>query len=244
MVPLPIPSGLKEALGWMLLMESKFSEAQKIPDKTFVSSLHVPSTLRRIQKITAVQSYAFGWIITITKTTENMHLGGFLILIITIRWCHAIFLKDDSLCDGVLEPDPELSSRGRWLIRLPPLHGPPVALCQGDVQLTHGEFGDNLTQRLGKQPVVRHYGESAKNKWCVLYQNIKKYSWVGLEFIKVQSDDDVLHYIHFMRQTWHEFLLKNLAQFYDFQAPQSLSRHDRSSWSVRAYVAGRPYLFH
>ena len=47
-VPLPMPRGLKEALGCTVLVESmKFSEAQKIPDSTLVSSFHVPSTLGR-----------------------------------------------------------------------------------------------------------------------------------------------------------------------------------------------------
>lgn len=46
-VPLPIPRGLNEALGCRVLVESiKFSEAQKMPDKTLVSSFQVASTLK------------------------------------------------------------------------------------------------------------------------------------------------------------------------------------------------------
>lgn len=50
--------------------------------------------------------------------------------------CHSLH----SLCDSVLEPHPELSSRRGRLEGLPPLHGPPVSLRKGDVQLSHGEL--------------------------------------------------------------------------------------------------------
>lgn len=44
---MPIPRGLNEALGCRVLVESiKFSEAQKMPDKTLVSSFQVASTLK------------------------------------------------------------------------------------------------------------------------------------------------------------------------------------------------------
>lgn len=50
-IPLAVPNGLKEALGWTVLVESmKFSEAQKMPDKTFVNSFHVASTLKGQKK--------------------------------------------------------------------------------------------------------------------------------------------------------------------------------------------------
>lgn len=72
-------------------------------------------------------------------------------------WCSAATRGPYSLCHRVLEPDPELSPRRGRQEGLPPLHGPPVALREGDVQLSHWELGDDLAQRLGKEPVVGHW---------------------------------------------------------------------------------------
>lgn len=71
-------------------------------------------------------------------------------------WCSTATREPYLLRHRVLEPDPEFSARRGREEGLPPLHGPPVALREGDVQLSHGELGDDLTQRLGEQPVVGH----------------------------------------------------------------------------------------
>lgn len=46
LIPFPSPSGLKEALGFTVFVESiKFKDAQKMPDRTLVSSFQFSSTL-------------------------------------------------------------------------------------------------------------------------------------------------------------------------------------------------------
>lgn len=108
----------------------KFSEAQKIPDRTLVSSFQVPSTLKKVKR-----SFLSGICVIIALASSR---------------------EPSSLCHRVLEPDPELSARRGRLVGLPPLHGPPVALREGDVQLSHRELGDDLAQRLGEEAVVGH----------------------------------------------------------------------------------------
>lgn len=118
----------------MLVESIKFSEAQNIPDKTLVSSFHVPSTLKRVKR-----SFFFG-----------------IYVLIILPVSSAPSRDSYSLCDRVLEPHPELSTRRGRLVGLSPLHGPPVALREGDVQLSHRELRDDLAQRLGEKAVVGH----------------------------------------------------------------------------------------
>lgn len=59
-----------------------------------------------------------------------------------------------SLCHRVLEPHPEFRSRRGRLEGLSPLHGPPVALRERDMQLSYRELGDDLAQRLRKKTEV------------------------------------------------------------------------------------------
>lgn len=82
-----------------------------------------------------------------------------------------------SLCHSVLEPDPELGPRRGRQKGLPPLHGPPVSLRKGDVQLPYWEFGDNLAQRLWEKPVVGHFTvwkKQAKQMISYKYINLKQ----------------------------------------------------------------------
>lgn len=131
-----MPRGLNDALGWTVLVESiKFSEAQNIPDNTLVSSFQVPSTLKKVKR--------------------SFFCGIYVIIILPVS--SATSRDPYSLCHRVLEPHPELSTRRGRLVGLSPLHGPPVALREGDVQLSHWELRDDLAQRLREKAVVRHW---------------------------------------------------------------------------------------
>lgn len=135
-IPFPMPRGLNDALGWTVLVESiKLSEAQNIPDKTLVSSFQVPSTLKRDKR--------------------SFFSGKDVKLILPVS--PASSRDPYSLCHRVLEPHPELSTRRGWLVGLSPLHGPPVPLREGDVQLSHWELWDDLAQGLGEKAVVGHW---------------------------------------------------------------------------------------
>lgn len=165
----------------------KFSDAQKIPERTFVSSFHVPSTLKNERKCykhieKTDKARPMSWMVVLVFRDEILYKKNINTENIFLLWCPAATRGPYSLCHRVLEPHPELSSRGGRLEGLPPLHGPPVALREGDVQLSHWELGDDLAQRLWKKPVVGHW-ETNITQLRLIVSKLIVY-WCGCEWTK------------------------------------------------------------
>lgn len=76
--------------------------------------------------------------------------------------CHIPFMAFNrpqgghSLSDGVLEPDPELCTRGGLQEGWPPVSSSPKALCEWQVQLPERILGDQLPQGFGEEPIMRN----------------------------------------------------------------------------------------
>lgn len=73
-IPFPTPRGLNDALGWTVLVESiKFSEAQKIPDRTLVSFFQVPSTLEKDKRLIFYDIYIILLVASLQTPETHTH---------------------------------------------------------------------------------------------------------------------------------------------------------------------------